>query len=385
MKKLICLLLALFIFQCPAWADTWTASFSGSLTINGINNHEMVFPGTGLVTIRCNITGSGGVIVAMFVRSGTTIASKSGSTVTTLAFDPIQVFPNETYILRMYCPYGSNGYTASVSLSYTANSAPVIASAAANPTSVAYGNSVAVSMSATDPDGNLSYVEIQRGTTPEVHSTASSASYTYSGLAAGDYNVAARAVDTQGKSVEQLVPFTITRRSLTVRALGGQSVAGTTPTASQGLQLVSGSLYGSDTIQSIGLVASPTITSSTPAGTYTISILGDPQNYAVSRLTGTWVITDTFGGGIVDADGDGIDDHLESEAFGNSNYGFSSFFTDSDGDGYLDFLDSTVYVFSNSNTLRSTVPGSQSGGPLIVLPDRGFFEISTSTLILNDR
>ncbi len=381
MKKLISIFLVFLAMQNFVSAETLTSNFSGSLTINGTNNHDMVFTKSGTLTIRFTTTSSNGVIVALFLRNGSTVASKSASTQTTVTFDPIQVWAGETYTLRMYCPYGSNGYSATLSLVCDTNSAPVITSMTASPGSAEYGEPITVSVVATDPDNNLSSIQLQNGSV-SVTSPTSPLEHAYATLSVGTYTVTATAFDTQAASDAETASFSFTRRPITVRAMGGRSVYGSTP-GNQGLQLVSGSLVNGDTFSSLGLSVSRQITSGTAVGTYSISVLGDPTNYSVCRVVGTWSVVAATAGGIIDADGDGIDDRLEATVYGGTGHGYGKFFGDDDGDGFLNCLD-TSSGYSGSNTLSSRLPTS-NGGPLIFLPDRGIYEITTSTFVLSSR
>lgn len=378
MKTFISLIIALLALQSLVCAETLTSNFSGSLTINGTNNHDMVFTKSGVLTIRFTTTSSNGVIVAMFLHNGTSVANKTASTQTTITFDPIQVWAGDTYTLRMYCPYGSNGYAATLSLICDTNSPPVITSMTASPDSADYGSPISVSVVATDPDNNLSYIQLVNYSV----SNASPLSYVFNNLPVGTYTVTANAFDTQAASSARSTSFSFARRPITVRAISGRSVYGTTP-VNQGLQLVSGTLVNGETFSSLGFSVSQQITSTTAVGTYSIIVQGDPANYSVCRVVGTWSVVAASAGGIIDADGDGIDDRLESTLYGGTGNGYSNFFGDGDGDGYLNCLDTSA-VYSDSNSLASRVPGG-GGGPLILLPDRGIYEITTSTLVLSSR
>lgn len=381
MKKLIYIILVLLALQNGVSAETLTNSFSGSLTANNTNNHEVVFSKAGTLTVRYTTTSSSGVIVAILMRSGVSFASKSASTQTTVTFDPVQVWPNETYTLRMFCPYGSNAYTASLTMVCDTNSDPVITSMTASPDSAEYGEPISVSVVATDPDNNLSYIRLEKDSIG-VTSNASPLVHAYEHLPVGSHTVTAYAFDAQSASDAESISFSVTRRPITVRAIGGRSLYGSAP-VNQGIQLVSGTLVNGDTLSSIGLSASSQISSSTPVGSYSIGVSGEPSNYSVCSVTGTWFVVEANAFGIIDSDGDGIDDRLEATVYGGTENGFGSFFSDSDGDGYMDFLDTTT-AYSSSNTPSSRMPGGQ-GGPLIILPDRGIYEVTANTFTLNSR
>jgi hypothetical protein len=382
MRKLLVIIFIIVAVSNIALSATWGSSFSGSLTVNGANNYNVTFPGLGDLTITGSSTGSGGILVAYFIRSGTTVACKSVTGSASFSFDAIQVWPNETYTLKMYCPYGSvTCYNVALSLNYTPNDPPVISSITASPSVGEYGDPITVCVSATDPESNLSYIRLDYGGV-SVTSNTSSLTHQYTGLAVGDYTVTAYAVDTLASSSDDTVDFSITRCPIVVKALGGRSAYGTTP-SSQGLQLLSGTLPYGETISAIGLGVSQQITSITPIGTYTINVVGDPANYSVFRESGTWVVAAPTANGLLDADGDGIDDRLETKVYAATTHGSADFLSDTDGDGYLNFLD-TSSTFSSSNTLSSRLPSGQ-GGPIIILPDRGVYEITVSNFVLINR
>jgi len=130
---------------------------------------------------------------------------------------------------------------------------------------------------------------------------------------------------------------------------------------------------------------SNTIGATTPIGRYSIDVCGVGNvNYSVNRVSGFWVVENELEGGMVDSDCNGIDDRMEMLVVNGTGNDFARFFSDGDGDAYLDCGDSTVSGFSSENTLSTRLPSS-GGGPLIVLPDRGIYEISVNSFTLNRR
>jgi hypothetical protein len=372
-----------------ASAFDWSESFEGSLYAGNTEYYSIAFPREGTLTVSCPISGGSGSVYALLLRSGSVIYNNSGSTGSVMTMGPIEVWPNETYTLQINCTYGSVSFTANMLLTYLPNSDPVINSVTASPNPADYGTSVSVNVNATDVDGNLSRVSFSSvgggGTPPDDFSSPYSHKYP-NDLCVGSYQVTTVAYDALAKSATGGVSFVVTPRQITVRAKGGRSVFGTIPsTGTQGLELVCGSLVGNDTLQSIGLSLSNTIGATTPIGRYSIDVCGVGNvNYSVNRVSGFWVVENELEGGMVDSDCNGIDDRMEMLVVNGTGNDFARFFSDGDGDAYLDCVDSTVSGFSSENTLSTRLPSS-GGGPLIVLPDRGIYEISVNSFTLNRR
>ena len=91
----------------------------------------------------------------------------------------------------------------------------------------------------------------------------------------------------------------------------------------------------------------------------------------------------------MDTDNDGIDDRVEWRAFNGLGYGVDDILSDLDGDCYLRFLEATggdySSAFDESVDLDAITWRGSQGGPVILLPDRGAYEVSVDTLTLNTR
>jgi hypothetical protein len=389
MKKLLSVIFALLVLQSSVWATIWTASYSGSLTSGNTTDYSVVFPGPGTLTISFHATGTTGVITATLLHSGTTVVGGSSSSTTTVTLSAVQVVGSDTYTLRMSCPYGSNGYSVSLSLNYIANFPPVISSITASPTTGVYGTPITVSVSATDPDNNLSYVRFVNGSV-SVDDNTSPYSQVYQGstLIVGAYTITAYAVDTQAASDDAVVQFTITQRPITVGAKGGSSTYGTMPTG-QGLELVSGTLVNGDSLSSLGLTTSQTINSSTPAGTYTINVLGSPSNYSVTRVSGSWTVINAING-CIDSDNDGIPDRIEIILCGNLTTlsSINQIKGNADGDLYSRLIEllggSNDTTYTSGSWAAANAPGSALGSGVLVVTSQGAcFSVNVSNLTLN--
>jgi hypothetical protein len=303
--KTLSLIFSLLAIGSGVNAATWSTSFSGSLTNGGSKYHYMTFPGAGTLNATYSITYSGSTgfsCVGLLQRSGATVA--------TLPKSDIAVWPNETYAIYMFCPYGSGGYSGNAVLTYVLNNnPPVISSLTASPSPAMLGDSVTVTLTATDPDGDLANGQFEYGGVRSVDNAAPY-THTYTGLGIGSYTVTAYAVDAAGNSTVGTLLFTISKRTISVKARTGTSRYGSAPT-DQGVQLVSGTLASGDTLQSIGLSVNPVITATTPKGTYSVKVLGNPANYIVSRENGLWYVTSSLNITTSDTDGDGLPNWLE--------------------------------------------------------------------------
>jgi hypothetical protein len=160
--------------------------------------------------------------------------------------------------------------------------------------------------------------------------------------------------------------------------------------ASQGLQLVSGTLVGTDTLASIGLTASRTITANTLPETYTITVLGDPVNYQVTKVAGTWIVNPALFG-YADSDNDGIPDYIENDLFGGLGVLSSSDaeMLNSQGDLYSRVIkamgggNDSLFYTSAAWTISTAKGNSLPAGIILVSPCGQCFKLNTSDLTLS--
>lgn len=124
------------------------------------------------------------------------------------------------------------------------------------------------------------FASIGLGSDWNIDNTTPKGSYTVSvtGTANGNYTL-----------TTQTGTWTVGGIAITVRANGGTSIYGESP-LNPGLTLVSGTLEAGDTLASIGLSNSFSITPTTIAGTYNLLVNGDPGKYTVTAELGEWIV-----------------------------------------------------------------------------------------------
>jgi len=387
MKRFKFLLSVLFvlIFASSLNAATATKSYtySGSLTSGQTKTHTLSIPYDGTLALTVYTSNSSDVVVAYVKNSGTLIIGTN----TTGSAEVSAGSTLSIQVMAAHVASNTSYYRLKFKLTYTPNSAPVISSISATPSSTTYGNSVTVKVSATDADGNLSYVKFVKGSSSVTDST-SPYSQAYSGLAAGSHSVTAYAVDTNAASDDASVSFTVNKRPISVKANSGTSIQGASP-SNPGLTLTSGSMAYSQSLSGIGLSNSFGITSSSPVGSYTLTVNGSPANYAVTKTAGVWVvqsgnITET------DADGDGIDDNMEKTLCNNLTTLTASNLTkpDADGDLYSNIVErlggaSDSSFTSGTSWGSSSAPGSAYSGLTLITPTGIVLSINTSDLTVN--
>ncbi len=311
--KYLFILAAIFALWNPVSAETWGRDSSGSISSGMSNYLYVVFPYSGTAVFAFICTYPQATVGGRLYRGSTLLDSRVPSTAG-YTFGGVFVVAGETYNLYSYCTAGSGNYVTVITLNYTPNRAPVIMAMTASPLAPQYGQSVTVTVTATDADNNLSFIRFVKDGV-NVDGNASPYAHIYSGLGAGTHTVTAYAVDTQAASDDEVLQFTITQRPISVRAKSGTSLYGTTP-SEQGVELVSGSLVNGDTLASIGLSTDTVITRSTPSRVYAIAVAGSPANYSVTRISGTWTVVNAVDG-YADTDGDWIPDNIEMRLFGN--------------------------------------------------------------------
>jgi hypothetical protein len=380
------ILAALFALWNPVSALTWTSNSSGSISSGMSNNLYVVFPYSGTAVFAFICTYPQATVGGRLYRGTTLIDSRTPST-GGCTFGGVSVVAGVTYNLNSYCTAGSGNYVTVITLTYTPNSAPVITSMTASPSAPLYGQSVTVTVTATDADSNLSYVRFSKDGV-NVDDNTSPFAQVYSGLGAGIHTVTAYAVDTQAASDDEVIQFTVSQRPISVMANSGTSLYGTAPTG-QGLSLVSGSLVNGDTLASIGLSADTAITLGTPPGTYTIAVAGTPANYSVTGTSGTWTVVNAVNG-YADSDNDVIPDNIEMRLFGNLTTvsSVNQLSVDADGDLFSRLVEalgglSEGTFTTGTNWTTSNAPGSNlSGGPILVTSSGACLSVNTGTLVL---
>jgi len=320
--RIFALLLCSLLFASNTKAATKTYRYSGVITSQGqTKTHKLSIPYSGTLKATLKVRSGGGDYIVIFLKkSGTTLAAAgtSGTTSQTISVTAANTYTIELRAININSSHNYASYSVSCVLTYELNSAPVISSISATPSSTTYGNPVTVNVSATDVDGNLSYVRFTKGSS-NVNDTTAPYAHTYRGLPIGTHTVTAYAVDTKAASDDASVSFKITGRSITVRAKSGVSRKGTTPTR-QGLELVSGTLASGKTLTSLGFSVNPKITSSTAKGSYVINVAGNAAGYSVTRRPGSWFVTDALNPTTTDTDGDHLPNWVESSL---SSAGFS--------------------------------------------------------------
>jgi hypothetical protein len=303
---------AIFALWSPASALTWSSNSSGSISAGETKNLYVVFPYSGTAVFAFICTYPQATVGGRLYRGTTLIDSRTPST-SGFTFGGVSVVAGVTYNLNSYCTVGSGNYATVITLNYTPNSAPVITSMTASPSAPLYGQSVTVTVTATDADNNLSYIRFSKDGV-NVDDNTSPFEQVYNGLGVGTHTVTAYAVDTQAASDDEVLQFTVTGTPITVRSNSGISRFGTTPSG-HGVTLVSGTLASGDTLQSLGLTSSPEITSITQKGTYVEYVSGSPVGYIVTRLPGSWYVTAALNPTATDTDGDGLPNWLEQALF----------------------------------------------------------------------
>lgn len=384
-KKIIIIVAAMIFAQWAAFGLTWTATQSGTVSESDGIYTTITFPYAGTANISFSLSTPYPTVGAGFSGTGQAGAYHSPSA-GPFSFTNLQVFP-QVYTMEVFCVEGSGTCTINYTLTYTLNRKPVISSITASPNTGVYGTPITVTVSATDQDNNLSYVRFVNGSISYDDNT-SPYTHAYDGLSVGNYTVTGYAVDTQAESDDESVQFTITQRPITVAAKGGSSTYGTMPTG-QGLELVSGTLVYGDSLSGLGLTTDSTIYSSTPAGTYTINVLGSPSNYSVSRTSGTWTVINAING-CIDWDNDGIPDCIENALYGNLTTlsSINQIKGNTDGDLYSRLIEllggRTEGSYTSGSWMIANAPGNALvSGVMLITSEGACFSVNTSTLTLN--
>ncbi len=196
---------------------TVIANQNPTITITAPANNAVVAVGSN-VTITTNAADADGTISKVEFYNGAALLG----TVTTAPWSyTITNIVAGTYTLTAKATDNNGGTATSAVVTVIANQSPVVSiTAPANNATFTAGANVTVTATATDADGSVSKVEFYNGATLLGTVTVSPWNYTMTGIAAGTYNLTARATDNRGavttSSVVTIVVNTPANQSPTV-------------------------------------------------------------------------------------------------------------------------------------------------------------------------